>query len=120
MRRSPLRRQSAKAVRLRAARRELAQRLLPAGCGFPGCSRAAAELHEPLTRGRGGDAGDVEQAEPVCREHHDLIHMMPSWSRRHGWLTSMGDDPDAARRKRRLLNCPLDCQDQHHDYDYAG
>jgi hypothetical protein len=42
-------------------------------CAWPGPSHWADDLHEVLTRGRGGSITDEGNVRPLCREHHDLV-----------------------------------------------
>jgi hypothetical protein len=46
-------------------------------CEWPGCTRPADDVHEALTRGRGGSITDRENARALCREHHDLVTFTP-------------------------------------------
>lgn len=59
-------------------------------CAVPWCDRRADDLHEPLTRARGGSITDEENAEPVCRQHNDELTLEPQWGYdlrflRHSW-----------------------------------
>jgi hypothetical protein len=42
-------------------------------CQYPGCSQPFSDLHEVLTRGRGGDPTDPENILLLCREHHKFV-----------------------------------------------
>ena len=81
-------------------RRAMADRLWPdrregtvmCGCGRPECHRKADDLHEPLSRGRGGSITDEANARPLARECHDEITLGPDWAYeagllRHSWDT---------------------------------
>lgn len=46
-------------------------------CGRPGCARYADDLHEPLTRARGGSIVDPDNQVPLCREDHDIVTFRP-------------------------------------------
>lgn len=46
-------------------------------CAWPGCVRLADDVHEPLTRARGGSITDPENAVPLCRPHHDHVTFKP-------------------------------------------
>ena len=48
--------------------------------------RAASEIHEPLTRARGGSILDPENSLAVCRECHRWIHDHPERSHALGLL----------------------------------
>jgi hypothetical protein len=38
------------------------------------------DLHEVLSRGRGGDPTDPENILALCREHHHQITVNPEWA----------------------------------------
>jgi hypothetical protein len=94
-RRTPLRRVSLKRQRVNRERRELvrreltkrprceAGRLTPAPCGG-----RSVDIHEPLTRARGGSILDPANTVAVCRACHDWIHTHPESATRLGLLTS--------------------------------
>lgn len=84
-------------------RRAMADRLWPdrregavmCGCGRPECHRLADDLHEPLSRARGGSITDEDNAVPLARECHDEITRGPEWAYeaglvRHSWDTHGG------------------------------
>ncbi|MEU8378863.1 hypothetical protein [Streptosporangium sp. NPDC048865] len=88
-------------------RRTMAAALFPDGppqCAVPDCSRRADDLHEPLTRGRGGSITDPDNAEPLCRPHHDEVTFTePDWAYDlglliHSWETTPPAELAAARR----------------------
>lgn len=59
-------------------------------CSKPGCDQPADDCHEPLTRGRGGSITDADNMVPLCRPHHDAVHLGPDWAyeaglMRHSW-----------------------------------
>jgi hypothetical protein len=85
---TPLRAQSAKRGRVAKQRRAFVADLLAAFpiCQVPWCSRPSEEVHEPLTRARGGSILDAGNAKAVCRLHHDLIHAEPAWAYETGFL----------------------------------
>jgi hypothetical protein len=41
------------------------------------CNNNAVDIHEPLTRARGGSIVDVDNSMAVCRMCHDWIHRNP-------------------------------------------
>ena len=41
------------------------------------CNNQAVDIHEPLTRARGGSIVDVDNSMAVCRMCHDWIHRNP-------------------------------------------
>ena len=99
-RRTPLRQVSpkrAKQQRLRRtmvaeelARRELCEagaRITHAGHDAR-CQGLAIELHEPLTRARGGSILDPANTVAICRSCHDWIHVNPAAATDLGLLRS--------------------------------
>lgn len=66
-------------------------------CIVPGCGRLADDVHEPLTRARGGSIADPENMVPLCRPHHDEITFEePAWAYALGLLIHSWDGGDAA------------------------
>lgn len=65
--------------------------LFPEGtrCARPGCCRYADDVHEPLTRARGGSITDPANMIPLCRECHDEITFRPEKSEL-GWAYELG------------------------------
>jgi hypothetical protein len=54
------------------------------------CGRWADDVHEPLTRARGGSITDPENAVAPCRSCHDALGLEPPWGYalgliRHSW-----------------------------------
>jgi hypothetical protein len=97
-RRTPLRRVSLKRQRVNRERRELVRSELTkrprceAGHLTPAsCSGYATDIHEPLTRARGGSILDVANTVAVCRGCHDWIHTHPESATRLGLLRSKHD-----------------------------
>jgi len=109
-RRTPLRRVSLKRQRLMQQRRmfvtdQLARRpdceagplirtgneaVAGYGASTP-CRRRAVDIHEPLTRARGGSILDPANTVAVCRGCHDWIHTHPESATRLGLLRSQHD-----------------------------
>jgi len=106
-RRTPLRRVSLKRQRLMQQRRvfvadQLARRpdceagpLIRTGneavAGYGAttpCRRRAVDIHEPLTRARGGSILDPANTVAVCRTCHDWIHTHPVAATELGLLSS--------------------------------
>ena len=97
-RRTPLRHISpkrAKQQRLRQqmVRDELARRELCEAAAVirqaghqPRCHGLAVELHEPLTRARGGSILDPANTVAICRSCHDWIHVNPASATEIGLL----------------------------------
>ena len=52
------------------------------------CRRRAVDIHEPLTRARGGSILDPANTVAVCRGCHDWIHTHPESATRLGLLVS--------------------------------
>jgi hypothetical protein len=86
-RRTPLRSRSKKTARVYEHRRTLVARLLTERpiCEVPWCLARSVDVHEPLTRARGGDILDPENCRAVCRMHHDLIH-----ANAEAWIEDLG------------------------------
>jgi hypothetical protein len=93
MKRTPLRPRSKKRAALYVQRRRLVAEVLAAHpvCEVPWCIHPATDIHEPLTRARGGSITDPENVKAVCRMHHDLIHLEPEWAYEFGFLVHSWD-----------------------------
>jgi hypothetical protein len=85
---SRLRARSKKQAALYVQRRRLVAIVLSDRpvCEVPWCHAPSTDVHEPLTRARGGSILDPDNARAVCRMHHDLIHLEPSWAYEEGFL----------------------------------
>jgi hypothetical protein len=57
-------------------------------CSVPWCPRFADDIHEPLTRGRGGAIDDAANMAPLCRSCHDVITFTPESEL--GWAYEIG------------------------------
>jgi 5-methylcytosine-specific restriction endonuclease McrA len=57
-------------------------------CRRPGCTRLADDVHEPLTRARGGSITDPANAVPLCRPCHDEVTFRPESEL--GWAYDAG------------------------------
>jgi hypothetical protein len=94
---APIRPVSKKRARENRERAAMADRLYPdrregtVMCAVPWCPRLADDLHEPLTRARGGSITDEDNAEPVCRQHNDELTLEPEWGYRLGFLKHSWD-----------------------------
>lgn len=91
-RRTRLRPRSKKTARVYGDRRKLVTFILLTRpvCEVPWCLNQSTDVHEPLTRARGGSIVDEDNAKAVCRLHHDLIHLEdPVWYElgflKHSW-----------------------------------
>ena len=99
-RRTPLRAMSRKRRKVQVLRREmvrdeLARRELCEAAAVirqagyqPRCQGLAVELHEPLTRARGGSILDPANTVAICRSCHDWIHVNPAAATDLGLLRS--------------------------------
>ncbi|TDD97576.1 HNH endonuclease signature motif containing protein [Actinomadura rubrisoli] len=65
-------------------------------CRAPGCGRLADDIHEPLTRGRGGSVTDPSNMVPLCRTCHGLVQLGPPWAYEFGLMAHSWDGGDAA------------------------
>ena len=52
------------------------------------CHGLAVELHEPLTRARGGSVLDPANTVAICRSCHDWVHVNPAAATGLGLLVS--------------------------------
>jgi hypothetical protein len=57
------------------------------------CGRWADDVHEPLTRARGGSITDPGNAEPPCRPCHGELGREPGWAYDLGLLRHSWDGP---------------------------
>ena len=88
-----MRRRSRKAQRLAPLRRAFVQRILEERVWCEarwdaGCFGRAVDVHEPLTRARGGSILDPANAMAVCRRCHEQIHGHPREATERGFLIS--------------------------------
>ena len=83
-----LRAVSAKRARENRERKAMAKARFPERprCVVPWCPRMADDLHEPLTRARGGSITDPDNTVPVCRQHNEELTMEPAWGYELGLL----------------------------------
>lgn len=77
----------------------LCEAMIPATCTYVG-----TDLHEILTRARGGSITDPENILLLCRGCHDFITREPAWAKEHGfvisWSHNLEADMIAAARAR--------------------
>lgn len=86
---SSLRFRSKKMAAVYIERRKLVASILDEKprCAVKGCRRLGTEVHEPLTRARGGSILDPENCKPLCHKCHRLIHdTEPAWAYEQGLL----------------------------------
>jgi hypothetical protein len=85
-------------------RRAMRNRRWPAGerprCARPGCPRLADDLHEILTRARGGSITDEANTVPLCRQDNDELTLEPAWGYELGLLRHSWDGPHGAGTER--------------------
>lgn len=53
-----------------------------------GCTLHATDVHEILTRGRGGSITDPQNCLSLCRTCHQFITDNPAWAEEHGFIVS--------------------------------
>ena len=104
--RAPLKAVSKNRARQNRQRAAMADRLWPGRrdgtvlCAVPDCGRPADDLHEPLTRARGGSIVDPDNSVPLCRPHHDDVTFRPEselrWAYACGILRHSYNDPEGA------------------------
>lgn len=111
LRRTPLARQGAPAARQGAAK---ARKALPAQsartkaqaqarselrwavlqrdpfCRAPGCRAESCDVHEVLTRGRGGSPLDLTNCIGLCRKCHQYVTEHPAWAASVGLVRHAG------------------------------
>ena len=78
---------------------------------FPTCSRHATDVHEILTRARGGSTTDPDNCISLCRGCHRFITENTKWGEQHGFvLPSWAGVPEivAAARARAVWISGLD------------
>lgn len=104
-RHKPVRPVSKKRQREMRERRAVIQALYPDRplCSVPWCVRWADDIHETLTRGRGGSITDPDIMAPVCRACHDEITFTePGWAYDLGLLRHSWDGAPLSHPR----NCP--------------
>lgn len=101
-RRTPLKAKSAKTAkrdrnRAKFRREQLADRphcearqtIWTAEPTWSGCTRWATDLHEPLTRARGGSVLDPANTIATCRQCHEWVHRFPKKATEIGLLRTV-------------------------------
>lgn len=79
---SSLPKQSKKRQQQNRERRAMKNAMFPDGtppCIVPWCGQWADDLHEPLTRARGGSITEPDNAVPTCRGHNQELTEEPAW-----------------------------------------
>jgi len=87
MRRTPLRRVSAKRRKLLSLYSDLRKTYLQSNEVCEVCKEnEATDIHHKLPLGRGGKLNDTSIFLAVCRVCHDHIHSNPKWAEEKGYL----------------------------------
>ena len=71
-----------------------------------GCTHRSTDVHEILTRARGGSIIDRKNVAALCRRCHGFITVNPEWSQANGWMLSSWsteEDAEIAAAKRRAF-----------------
>jgi hypothetical protein len=68
-------------------------------CARPGCPRLADDVHEILTRARGGSITDPENFAPLCRACHDEATNEAPWAYEFGLLVHSWEATDEVARQ---------------------
>lgn len=111
MKRTPLRRMSKKRKAQIPLRKKVIEEVMDRDRGLcqaalPGlCRVQASDVHEILTRARGGSILDPDNCIALCRPCHSWITDHPGWSRDHGFMISSwtsGAEVIAASRAREV------------------
>ncbi|RSN12859.1 hypothetical protein DMB42_11825 [Nonomuraea sp. WAC 01424] len=105
--RKPIRNQSKKRQAENLERRAMKHAMFPDGtppCIVPWCGQWADDLHEPLTRARGGSITEPDNAVPTCRRHNSELTEEPPWGYElhllvHAWDTRTYAEVAADRRE---------------------
>jgi hypothetical protein len=98
--------QSKKRQRENRERHAMKNAMFPEGrpaCIVPWCELLADDLHEPLTRARGGSITEPDNAVPTCRGHNSELTEEPAWGYElellvHSWDKRSGAEIAEARR----------------------
>ncbi len=53
-------------------------------------SNRSTDVHELLSRARGGDMLDKDNVAALCRDCHSYITQNPAWAEANGWALSKG------------------------------
>lgn len=96
--RTPLRSTSKKRDRENRERTAMKKANFPAGtrCSKPGCWKPYEDVHEPLTRARGGSITDPNNAVALCRPHHEDVGAEKPWAYELGLLIHSWEKTDLA------------------------
>lgn len=65
-------------------------------CQYPGCPDPWTDMHEILTRGRGGDPTDEANILCLCRRHHEYVTTHEEEARRMGLVRARTAEEHAA------------------------
>ena len=105
-RRKSIRSVSTKTARRNRLRRAFVQEVLEKqpGCEarLGGCTHRATEVHEILTRARGGSILDRANVVALCHACHSFITVNPTWAFQNGWMLSSWCGPADIEIARQL------------------
>ncbi|MFI6883419.1 hypothetical protein [Streptosporangium canum] len=105
--RTPLRRTSRKRDQENRQRTAMKKALFPLGtlCAIPDCWAPYDDVHEPLTRARGGSITDPDNSVPLCRPMHDDLGKEPVWAYEYALLVHSWEKtpPEVLAQVRRSL-----------------
>lgn len=88
LKKTRVRNRSKKTQILYIERRKIVERMVGGSCEYPGCKNLGTEVHEILTRGRGGSILDETNLALLCHECHRLITDNPVHASEIGLLRS--------------------------------
>jgi hypothetical protein len=78
-----------------------------AACEYPGCDQPWSDVHEILSRGRGGDPTDMENQLCLCRPHHKHITEHPKEAEAMGLVRARTAEEHTATFRPWLNRNPL-------------
>lgn len=108
MKRSKLNPVSKKRMTLNRERRQFVSEVLKfrlmCEARIRGCTMTPTDVHEILTRGRGGSIIEPDNVLALCRSCHHFITIEPAWAKQNGfivsWSVTLEADLAAAKRAR--------------------
>ena len=96
-------RQSLNVLRRSFVKKILSERMM-CEARIQGCSYMPTDVHEILTRGRGGSIVSEKNVLALCRNCHHFITVEPAWAKENGFVVSysvtLEADLQAAERAR--------------------
>lgn len=111
MNRSPVRTVSKKRAVLNHKRTKFVKQVLAevpyCQARLGGCTHRSTDVHEILTRARGGSIIDRANVAALCRNCHGFITVNPLWSQANGFIlhswSTESDAAEAAQKRRGFL-----------------